>query len=260
MRATVRGSPLWRIAERSGYRTFEIPRDIGGRYSAFTPVVLLPAAVAGVDIERLVAGGAAAEAATGAASPGENAAYRLAAVRKLLHDQGRVIEVLAAFDPALHYLGRWWRQLAGESEGKEGRGIFPACVDYTTDLHSMGQWMQQGARNVFETFLLLEAPDREAVVPEMDDRDGFGYLAGKRVSDINRAAYRATAEAHLEGGVPNVTVSLSGRTPEALGAFFYFFMRVVAMTGMLFGVNPFDQPGVEAYKNIMYRLLGRPGA
>ena len=256
---SAKGSPLWRLAEHNGFRAFAIPDDVGGRYSAFTPVVLLPAAAAGVDIEAVVAGAAAAESVTSGASLSDNPAYRLAAIRRLLHDRGKVIEVMASFDSCLRYLAQWWRQLAGESEGKQNRGIFPAVVDYTTDLHSMGQWMQEGRRDVFETFLTLGRPNNEAVVPHIADAgDGFDYLAGKKVSDINRAAYQATARAHLDGGVPNVTVELPARTPEALGAFFYFFMRTVAMTGMLFGVNPFDQPGVEAYKNVMYKLLGRP--
>ena len=254
------GSPLWKLAEENGYRRFAIPDDIGGRYSAFTPVVLLPAAVAGVSVARILAGAVSAEAATGSASLDENPAYRMAAVRKRLHDGGKTIEVMAAFDPSLHTLGQWWRQLAGESEGKDGRGIFPACVDYTSDLHSMGQWMQEGARSVFETFLTLGAPNHEAVVPEMANaNDGFDYLQGKAVSDINRSAWQATAQAHLQGDVPNMTMELADRSPEALGAFFYFHMRAVAMTGFLFGVNPFDQPGVEAYKDIMVRLLGRAG-
>ena len=168
---------------------------------------------------------------------------------------------MGSFDPTLFYLSEWWRQLAGESEGKMKRGIFPATVNYTADLHSMGQWLQDGRRNVFETFLTLGAPLNDVKVPEAEGfDDGFGYLSGKSVSEINRSAYEATAGAHLEGDVPNMTIELPARTERALGGYFYFLMRAVAMTGMLFRVNPFDQPGVEVYKQVMYRLLGRPGS
>ncbi len=254
------GSPLQKLAADRKFRAFDIPDDIGGRYSVFTPVGLLPVAAAGGDIEEMLAGGAAAESVAGRRSLAENPAYRYAAIRKALYDKGKIIEVLAGFDPTLRYLGQWWRQLAGESEGKDHKGIFPATVDYTTDLHSMGQWMQQGVRNVFETFVLLDQTNHEVAVPAIPNAgDGFDYLAGKKVSEINRAAYQATARAHLAGDVPNMTFTLPGRTPHALGECFYLLMRAIAMTGFLFDVNPFDQPGVNDYKQVMYKLLGKPG-
>lgn len=255
------GSPLQKLAVERKFRAFDIPDDVGGRYSAFTPVVLLPAAVVGADIGEMAQGGAAAEAVAGRRSLADNPAYRYAAIRKLLYDKGKIIEVLAGFDPALRYLGQWWRQLAGESEGKELKGIFPSTVDYTTDLHSMGQWMQQGVRNVFETFVTLDRTNHEILVPKIPGAgDGFDYLAGKTVSEINRFAYQATAKAHLAGDVPNMTFALPGRTARALGEFFYVFMRAIAMTGFLFDVNPFFEPGVNDYKGVMYKLLGKPGA
>lgn len=248
------------LADRQGYKTFAIPDDVGGRYSVLTPVGLLPIAVAGVDIRELVAGARAVEESTSrTAEIGGNPAYRYAVIRDLLYAKGKRIEILASFHHSLAYTLEWWKQLAGESEGKNGRGIFPASLQYTTDLHSLGQWVQDGQRALFETFLLVDSPASRVAVPRRgDDADGLNYLAGKTLDFVNDKAYRGTAQAHLEGGVPNMTLSLKDRTPRSLGALFYFFERAIAMSGYLAGVNPFDQPGVEFYKKNMFSLLNKP--
>ncbi|CAI2718094.1 glucose-6-phosphate isomerase [Nitrospina watsonii] len=252
---------LKQLADAEGYQTFVIPDDIGGRYSVLTPVGLLPIAVAGIDIRKLLQGGQEAEhAATQSARLDENPAYLYAAVRHLLYKQDKTTEVMACFHPALQYVAEWWKQLTGESEGKEQRGLFPASVEYTTDLHSMGQWMQEGQRTIFETFLLVAQSNRDVSIPQFaDDLDGLNYLAGKGLDYVNDKAYRGTAAAHLEGGVPNLSLTLQDRTPETLGQMFYFFERAVALSGYLLGVNPFDQPGVEFYKKNMFQLLNKPG-
>jgi len=190
----------------------------------------------------------------------QNDAYRYAVIRQLLYQKGKTTEILATFQPAFGYLAEWWKQLAGESEGKNLKGIFPASVGFTSDLHSMGQWIQEGNRNIFETFLTLEASRRQLKIPAFqNDADGLNYLAGETLDRVNEKAWLGTANAHKEGGVPNMTLKVKDRSPYSLGQLFYFFERAVAMTGCLNGVNPFDQPGVEFYKENMFKLLGKPG-
>jgi glucose-6-phosphate isomerase len=247
------------LADQEGYETFVIPDDVGGRFSVLTPVGLVPIAAAGVDIAGLVAGARAVM--TAAAPDPEYLPYRYAAARTALFQTGKRIEVLAAQSALLGSVCEWWQQLFGESEGKDGMGLFPARVQYTTDLHSLGQWLQDGPRNVFETFLAVDRPAAGvAIPPDPDDLDGLNYLAGRDVAEVNRAALEATRFAHLRGGVPNMTVRLERRDPHHLGALFAFFERAVAMGGYLLGVDPFTQPGVEAYKQAMFALLGKPEA
>ena len=252
---------LKQLADEEGYRRFVIPSDVGGRYSVLTPVGLLPIAVGGLDIREMMAGAVDCEKHTSNHSAlDKNSAYRYAAIRNILYQKGKTIELMAAFHPALQTVVEWWRQLAGESEGKEGKGIFPATAEYTVDLHSLGQWVQEGNRIIFETFLRVAASDHSMRLTESpEDRDGLNYLAGRSLDEVNEKAWQGTAQAHLEGGVPNMTLTLQDRSPYALGQLFYFFQRAVAMTGYLMGVNPFDQPGVEFYKNNMFRLLNKPG-
>ncbi len=249
------------LADAEGYTTFVIPDDVGGRFSVLTPVGLLPIAVAGHSIDELLAGARDCENRISSTSElSENLAYRYAAIRHALYQKGKTLEVMSGFHPALGYVLEWWKQLAGESEGKDGKGIFPASVLFTTDLHSMGQWIQEGQRNLFETFLTIARSNRDLEVPKFpSDADGLGYLEGKSLDFINEKAYKGTTEAHLEGGVPNLTLTLKDRSPHTLGGLFYYFERAVAMSGYLLGVNPFDQPGVEFYKRNMFRLLKKPG-
>lgn len=253
---------LRQLATRNGYETFIVPDDVGGRFSVLAPVGLLPLAVAGVDVDALLAG-AALEARRCAAQTADVTALpsaRYAAARHALLLQGFAVEVLAGFHPSLHYISEWWKQLFGESEGKRGRGLFPASVDYTSDLHSMGQYMQQGRRFLLETFLQVdEAPPGPPIPALGEDLDGLEYLAGRSVAAVNAKALEAVAAAHQEGGVPNMTVRLPRIDPHSLGSLLYFFEHAVAVGGRLLGVNPFDQPGVEAYKTNLFRLLGKPG-
>jgi glucose-6-phosphate isomerase len=248
------------LAGQEGYRTFVIPDNVGGRFSVLTPAGLLPAAVAGVDIRRLVAGAVEMEQATGPETPfPENIAALYAATRNALYAAGKKIEILANFHPKLHYMGEWWKQLYGESEGKEHRGIFPAAVDFTTDLHSMGQWIQEGERTIFETVISVENPDHRVTVPADEaDLDGLNYLAGKRVDEVNRMAELGTQQAHVDGGVPNLRITLPALNARYLGQLFYFFEKACGISGYVLGVNPFDQPGVEAYKKNMFALLKKP--
>ncbi|MDT8318126.1 MAG: glucose-6-phosphate isomerase [bacterium] len=249
---------LKKLAHDEGYKSFIIPDDVGGRYSVLTPVGLLPVAVAGVDIAELMEGAKSFETVASDYQADRNPAYLYAAARYILHQKGKDIEMLSGFHPSLHYIGEWWKQLAGESEGKDGKGIFPASADMTTDLHSMGQWIQEGKRIIFETFLNIEQSKREIKIPQIDnDLDGLNYIAGKTLEFVNDKAYRGTAMAHLKGGVPNMTISIKDRSAATLGQLFYFFERAVAMTGYLMDVNPFDQPGVEFYKKNMFELLGK---
>jgi glucose-6-phosphate isomerase len=252
---------LKQLADEEGYRRFEIPGDVGGRYSVLTPVGLLPIAVGGLDIREMMAGAVDCEKQTSQHSAlDQNSAYRYAAIRNLLLQKGKTIELMAAFHPALQTVVEWWRQLAGESEGKEGKGIFPATSEYTADLHSLGQWVQEGNRILFETFLRVASSDHAMKIPESpEDRDGLNYLAGRSLDEVNEKAWQGTAQAHLEGGVPNMTLTVKDRSTHTLGYLFYFFQRAIAMSGGLMGVNPFDQPGVELYKNNMFRLLNKPG-
>lgn len=249
------------LADEEGYKSFVIPDDVGGRFSVLTPVGLLPIAIAGIDIRALMEGALQAENSLSETSDlSKNSAYRYAANRHLLYQKGKVIELMATFHPSFEYILEWWKQLAGESEGKNGHGIFPASVQYTTDLHSMGQWVQDGTRNLFETFLLVEKSIRSVEIPRViDDKDGLGYLEGKSLDFVNEKAYKGSAAAHLEGGVPSLILTLKERSAHNLGQLFYFFERAVVMTGYLSGVNPFDQPGVEFYKKNMFTLLNKPG-
>lgn len=246
------------LRAEKGYKKYVIPPDVGGRFSVLTPVGLLPIAVAGVDIRSLFYGAkAGCDRYTQTAD--DNPALMYATLRYLLLEQGYDVEVLAVFEPRLSSIGAWWQQLYGESEGKEHKGLYPATVQYSTDLHSLGQYMQEGQRIVLETFLMLEDDGGNLTVPATDaDLDGLNYLAGQTLTHINRQAYQGTAAAHTDGGVPNMTVWLDRLTPETLGDCLYFFEHAVAVSGYLLGINPFDQPGVEAYKTNMFRLLGRP--
>ncbi|MGY8761306.1 MAG: glucose-6-phosphate isomerase [Nitrospinaceae bacterium] len=248
------------LADELGYRTFVIPDDVGGRYSVLTPVGLFPMAVAGIDIKELMEGACQAEILYTKPSLDQNDAYYYAVMRHLLYQKGKTTEILATFQPAFHYLADWWKQLAGESEGKDLKGIFPSSVEFTPDLHSMGQWIQDGKRNIFETFLILESSRRQLKIPAFkNDADGLNYLAGETLDTVNEKSWLGAASAHKEGDVPNMTLKIKDRSPYSLGQMFYFFERAVAMTGYLNGVNPFDQPGVEFYKKNMFKLLGKPG-
>jgi glucose-6-phosphate isomerase len=251
---------LRKLANEEKYVTFDIPSDVGGRFSVLTPVGLFPCAMAGLDIKKMLAGAKEAMAFCSAETLGKNMAGRYAVARNVLFRRGKTTEVMALFAPQLHYLGDWFKQLAGESEGKNLTGIFPASVDYTTDLHSLGQWMQEGIRNVFETFVVLKKTASCVRLSKLnDDSDELNYLAGKSFEDVNSEAYRGTLLAHLDGGVPCATITLDDRSEETLGQTFYFFEKAIALSGYLLRVNPFDQPGVDAYKKNMFALLSKPG-
>lgn len=249
---------LKRIADKMGYRSFVIPDDVGGRFSILTPVGLVPLAIAGIDIKGMVEGARKSQTEYSKMDFEKNAAYQYAASRYLLYKKGRAIEVLSSFYPNMFHIAEWWKQLFGESEGKDGKGIFPASLIMTTDLHSMGQLMQDGPRNILETFLMIDTPQHQLMIPKDDeDLDGFNCLAGKELDFVNKQAYRATAMAHLEGGVPNMMISVCKADSFHAGQLYYFFEKAVAVSGYLLGVNPFDQPGVEAYKSKMFALLGK---
>ncbi len=252
---------LKQVATEEGYETFVIPDDVGGRFSVLTPVGLLPLAAAGVDIEALVRGAQDMERATSTGVPAaENPAARYAIVRNILYGNGFKIEILASYEPRLQYVAEWWKQLYGESEGKEGKGIFPASVTLTADLHSMGQYIQDGERMLFETVLSVENPDHEVrIEADADNLDGLNFLAGKRLSEVNRMAELGTMLAHVDGGVPNLGISIERVDAYNVGALLYFFEKACGISGYMLGVNPFDQPGVEAYKKNMFALLGKPG-
>jgi glucose-6-phosphate isomerase len=254
----VRGA-LRQLADGAGYRTLPIADDIGGRYSVLSPVGLLPIAYAGIDIAELRRGAIECAEAANESRLENNPIRWYAVVRNLLAQRGIAIEALASFEPRLHYLLEWWKQLYGESEGKNGMGLYPSSVEYTADLHSMGQYFQQGRRILMETFLIIDAEEPDIRVPAGDDRDELGYLTGRTMSEINAAAHAATASAHRDGGVPNLTIHIPRLDAYHLGALLYFFERACAVSGYLMGINPFDQPGVEAYKANMFRLLGKPG-
>ena len=256
-----RKGALRTLADQEGYQTFVIPDDVGGRFSVLTPVGLLPIAVAGINIRELVAGAAFMETATGEGVPfRHNIAAIYAATRNELYKSGKKIELLANFHPKLHYIAEWWKQLYGESEGKGNKGIFPASADLTTDLHSMGQWIQEGERSIFETVISVETPAHKVIVPTDEaDLDGLNYLAGKRVDEVNKMAELGTLLAHVDGGVPNIRISMPQISPSYIGQLFYFFEKACGISGYMLGVNPFDQPGVEAYKKNMFALLKKPG-
>ncbi|MFH1062313.1 MAG: glucose-6-phosphate isomerase [Candidatus Omnitrophota bacterium] len=252
---------LRKLAESEGYKTFIIPDDVGGRFSVLTPVGLLPIAVAGIDIRELLNGAKDFENKCNVLDINKNPAYKYAGIRHILYKKGKKIEMLSGFHPNLRSIGEWWKQLFGESEGKDGKGIFTASCEFTTDLHSLGQMIQDGERNIFETFLVVEQSMAKIKVPKFkDDLDGLNYLAGKDLDYVNHKAYEATASAHYEGKVPNMTISIPKRSAFHLGQLFYFFEKTTAMSGLLSGVNPFNQPGVEAYKKKMFKLLGKPGS
>jgi glucose-6-phosphate isomerase len=245
------------LRDEKGYKKYEIPPDVGGRFSVLTPVGLLPIAVAGIDVRSLFYGAVSAKEEYDRESP--NSALDYAALRFLHHQDGMTVETLAVFEPRLYYIGGWWQQLFGESEGKDHRGLFPAVLQYSTDLHSLGQFVQDGRRTLIETFLMVENDGGSISVPEMrEDDDGLGYLRGRSMTEINRKAFEGTARAHENGGVPVGTIWLPDISAESIGHLLYFFEHAVAVGGYLLQVNPFDQPGVEDYKREMFSLLGKP--
>ena len=251
---------LYALAKDAGYQRFVIPDDVGGRYSVLTPVGLLPIAAAGADIEALAKGARRAQNELSATDVFLNPAYHYAALRKILLQKGKLVELFVNYEPGFHDFGEWWKQLYGESEGKDHTGIFPAAADFSTDLHSLGQFVQEGSRLLFETVLKVQKPRRSlAIAREQDDGDGLNYLAGRALEAVNDTALAATALAHTDGGVPNIVLEVEKMDAEALGYLFYFFEKSCAVSGYLLGINPFDQPGVEAYKKNMFALLGKPG-
>lgn len=251
---------LRKIATHEGYRTFIIPDDVGGRFSVLSAVGLLPIAVAGIDIDELLVGARNMAQLSQDSDVNKNPCLKYAAYRNLLYRKSKSIELLACFEPSLYFIGEWWKQLVSESEGKDGKGIFPTSVNFSTDLHSMGQLLQDGKRNVFETFLIVEQKKQTVMINEEDkDFDGLNYLSGKTMDFINQKAYEGTALAHTEGRIPNMTIQLPKLSAYWLGQLLYFFEKAVAVSGYVLGVNPFNQPGVDAYKNNMFKLLGKPG-
>lgn len=251
---------LKKLATEEGYETFVVPDDVGGRFSVLTAVGLLPIVVSGADIDALMEGAAAMREVCLNTPYAENPALKYAAVRNVLLRKGKSIEILANYEPSFHYVAEWWKQLFGESEGKDQKGIFPAAVDLTTDLHSMGQFIQDGQRTMFETVMELEKPTHELLIEEEPvDLDGLNYLAGKSIDFINKSAMKGTKLAHTDGGVPNLVIRVPERNELSLGELFYFFEFACGISGYLLGVNPFDQPGVESYKKNMFALLGKPG-
>ena len=248
-------------ADKEGYRSFVIPDNVGGRFSVLTPVGLLPIAVAGFDIRLLVKGAADMEArTTSRVAYSDNPAAIYAAARNALYRSGKKIEILVNFQPKLHYLSEWWKQLYGESEGKENKGIFPASVDFSTDLHSMGQWIQEGERTIFETVISVEKVQHSVLVPADDENlDGLNFLAGKHVDEVNKMAELGTQLAHVDGGVPNIRITIPELNEYWIGQLIYMFEKGCGISGYVLGVNPFNQPGVEAYKKNMFALLNKPG-
>ena len=248
------------LADEEGYETFVVPDDIGGRFSVLTAVGLLPIAVSGADVEALMAGAAKGRWLALEQPFEENDALLYAALRTILLRKGKTVEILANYEPRLHYIAEWWKQLYGESEGKDQKGIFPAAVDLTTDLHSMGQFIQDGNRILFETVLKIEEPAEDVLIREEEvDLDGLNYLAGRGMNFVNGCAMDGTMMAHTDGGTPNLMVHIPKQDEYFLGELFYFFEFAVGVSGYLLGVNPFDQPGVESYKKNMFALLGKPG-
>ena len=248
-------------ADKEGYKSFIIPDNVGGRFSVLTPVGLLPIACAGFDIKALVEGAQTMEKACGKDVPfAENIAAQYAAVRNALYQNGKKIEIMVNYQPKLHYVSEWWKQLYGESEGKDKKGIFPASVDFTTDLHSMGQWIQDGERTIFETVISVEEPERKLLFPEDEENlDGLNFLAGKRVDEVNKMAELGTRLAHVDGGVPNIRLVMPKLNEFYIGQVIYFFEIACGISGNILGVNQFNQPGVEAYKKNMFALLEKPG-
>ena len=249
-------------ADKEGYKSFVIPDNVGGRFSVLTPVGLLPIACAGLDIDQLVAGAKSMEEATGSnVDVKDNLSAQYAAIRNALYqDLGKKVEILANFQPKLHFMAEWWKQLYGESEGKENKGIFPAAVDFTTDLHSMGQWIQEGERSIFETVISVETTNHKVLFPHDDENlDGLNFLEGKRVDEVNKMAELGTQLAHVDGGVPNIRIVMPAINEYYIGQLIYFFEKACGISGNILGVNAFNQPGVEAYKKNMFALLNKPG-
>ncbi len=248
------------LADAEGYETFVVPDDVGGRYSVLTAVGLLPIAAAGIDIDAMMKGAADGRDAYAETDIAKNPAYQYAVVRNALSRKGKTVEMMVNFEPALHYFGEWWKQLYGESEGKDHKGIFPAAADFSSDLHSMGQYIQQGQRILFETAILVENPRKDVTIKAAEDNlDGLNFLADKTIDYVNSKAAQGTALAHMDGGVPNLAVRVPALDAYNFGKLVYFFEKACGLSGYLLGVNPFDQPGVEAYKKNMFALLGKPG-
>ncbi|WP_042353852.1 glucose-6-phosphate isomerase [Bacillus rubiinfantis] len=248
------------LAIEEGYETFVIPDDVGGRYSVLTAVGLLPIAVSGADIGKMMEGAAQAQTDFSHSELNDNPAYQYAAVRNVLYHKGKTIEMLVNYEPGLQYFSEWWKQLFGESEGKDQKGIYPSSANFSTDLHSLGQYVQEGRRDLFETIVKVEKPRHELTIEAMEnDLDGLNYLAGKTIDFVNNKAFQGTMLAHTDGGVPNLIVTIPAMDEYTFGYLVYFFEKACAMSGYLLGVNPFDQPGVEAYKVNMFALLGKPG-
>jgi len=248
------------LATAEGYESFVIPDDVGGRYSVLTAVGLLPIAVAGIDVDAMMKGAADAQATYSNPNLAENEAYQYAAVRNALYRKGKATEILVNYEPSLHFVSEWWKQLFGESEGKDYKGIYPASVDFSTDLHSMGQFIQEGNRNIFETVIQVkEVAEHITIEKDAEDLDGLNFLTGKTLDFVNKKAFEGTLLAHTDGQVPNLIVNIADMTPYTFGYLVYFFEKACGISGYLLGVNPFDQPGVEAYKKNMFALLGKPG-
>lgn len=248
------------VADEEGFQTFVIPDDVGGRYSVLTAVGLLPIAASGVDIDAIMAGAAAAQDDFSSSELLDNAAYQYAAVRNILYRKGKTIEMLINYEPSLQYFSEWWKQLFGESEGKDQKGVYPSSANFSTDLHSMGQYVQEGRRDLFETIIKVEKPRHEMVLEkENSDLDNLNYLSGETVDFVNNKAFEGTLLAHTDGGVPNLILSIPALDPYTFGYLVFFFEKACAMSGYLMGVNPFDQPGVEEYKVNMFALLGKNG-
>jgi len=249
---------LRKLAEKEGYETFVVPDNIGGRYSVLTPVGLLPMAVAGINIQEVLYGAKAAAREFSSDNLKGNISYQYAVIRNILYNKGKIIEILVNYEPCLFYLGQWFQQLFGESEGKDGKGIFPTSLNFTTDLHSMGQYIQEGKANLFETILNIQKSRQDIIIKKTEeDLDGLNYLAGKTLDFVNKQAMAGTLTAHVQGGVPNLQINIPEIAPYYFGYLVYFFQKACAMSGYLLGVNPFDQPGVEAYKRNMFKLLGK---
>ncbi len=248
------------FSTEAGYETFVVPDNVGGRFSVLSAVGLLPIAVSGVDIDELMGGASEAMTALSAGDVYSNVALRYAAFRNILYRKGKVTEILVGYEPYLQMFSEWWKQLFGESEGKDGKGLYPSSVIFSTDLHSLGQYVQSGLRNIFETVITLQTPDSDEVIPyDPENIDGLNFLAGKSLYEVNRTAMHGTLFAHVDGGVPNIRLRMFDRSAHSLGYMIYFFELACAVSGYVLGVNPFDQPGVEAYKKNMFALLGKPG-
>ncbi len=248
------------LAESEGYEQFVVPDNVGGRYSVLTAVGLLPIAVAGIDIDKLMEGERLAQERYNDSNLKYNECYQYAVVRNILYKLYKNTEILVNYEPKMHYFTEWWKQLFGESEGKEQKGIFPAGVDFTTDLHSMGQYIQEGRRNLFETVISIEEPNSDITIPSDDDNlDGLNYLSGKGLDYVNKKAMEGTVQAHVSGDVPNIIINLKQLNETSIGELIYFFEKACAVSGMILGINPFNQPGVEEYKKNMFKLLKKPG-